>query len=196
LGIAELRTAIVQQAEERVAAMRRDADEQSARLREETLAEVARRDAARLERERAALSRETDAQLARFRQAARGRVLEARASLLDRVFAAARRSLRDDPACSLTSAELSSRLERALAQLPAGAATIACSPCTASAALALLADRADVSVEVDSELSPGFRAIGADARLVIDASASALLEQQRDELAIEVLRRLHEGDAA
>ena len=54
-------------------------------------------------------------------------------------------------------------------------------------------ERAGLKVEVDPSLSQGFRALGAEGRLMIDATAAALLDRDRSRLSIEVLNRLSEG---
>lgn len=193
MGIAELRATVEARAREQIDAVRAEAEQRAVRLLAEARAEVERRRGARVEQERRSLLREQVARLDEVRRGARGRVLRSREALLERVFAAARRAVDGEPSLLPEASEVATRVERALAALPAGPCHFVCSPPCAEAVEAALAGREDATIEIDPESSPGFLARGAEGRLEVDARWDALLEQRRAELAIEVLRRVAEA---
>jgi vacuolar-type H+-ATPase subunit E/Vma4 len=192
VGIEELKDVVAARGRDRVAALRRDAEAEAARLREEAESEIGRETARRLDEEKATLEREAGVRIAEARGAARRRVLMARQDLLERIFAAARRSAEGEPIDEASFEMWTSRIRRALAQLPAGPATLVCSARLEKAGEEAF-ERAGLKVEVDPSLSQGFRALGAEGRLMIDATVSALLDRDRSRLSIEVLNRLSEG---
>jgi vacuolar-type H+-ATPase subunit E/Vma4 len=194
LGLADLRASVEQRARDEIAALQREATERAEHLLAEARAERARRREARLEDERRALRRELAGRRSEARRAARARVLRSREACLDAVFARARSAVEADPALLPEAGEIAARVEAALAALPPGPAVFTCSPGVAEAVEAALRDRDDARVEVAPDASPGFLARGAEGRLEVDARWEALLEQRREELAIELLHRLAEGE--
>jgi len=138
--------------------------------------------------------------LASARLDGRRRVLEARDVLLDRLFARARELLAEAIQQPAARRRLAERASEALEFIPAGAATIQCSPGVAPILEAELRDLLErepqgVRVETDPELPPGFRVVGAGGSLTVDATLEKLLELDRPILAIEVLRRLEREQA-
>lgn len=129
----------------------------------------------------------------------RRRALVARDLLLDRVFARGRALLAEAIQSPAARRCLAQRAGEALAFVPAGGATIQCSPGVAPLLEAELGDRLaegphGVRVETQPDLPPGFRILGAGGSLTVEAILETLLELDRPRLAIEVLRQL-EGES-
>jgi vacuolar-type H+-ATPase subunit E/Vma4 len=185
--MAELRNVVASRGRERVATLRRDAEAEASRLLEAAESEIGRETTRRLEAARASIERETGARIAAARASGRRRVLLAREVLLERVFAKALELAQEEPA-GAGAEGWTVQIEQAVAQLPPGPVTLFCSPRVAEA-IGNDLDRDGLRIEIDGSLC-GFRAVGAEGRVTIDASTSALLERDRPALAIEVLRQL------
>ena len=196
MGAEELRASLEQQGRARIAALRREAEAEAERLREQAAAAAARRRAERLGRAEVELRREARARIAVARLAARRVALESRAALLDRVFAQAKQELARALAAPAAGAWLVARVAEALAHLPPGEKRLIASSAVVPALASALEGREDVRVEPDPALDAGFRAVSGDGRVVVEATASSLIEQARAGLAADVLHQLVSGSEA
>jgi vacuolar-type H+-ATPase subunit E/Vma4 len=186
-----LRASIESEGRARVIAILRDAEEEAARLRDEALSLASQRHGKELRNQEVELRRAANVRIAAARAGTRTRVLEARADLLDRVFAMAEQALSAELEADSARDELVARAERALGFMPPNSPVVLiCSSSVAPVLETELGKRDGVRVECDPELPAGFRAVGADGAIVVDATLAKLLELDRAALAIEILRRV------
>jgi vacuolar-type H+-ATPase subunit E/Vma4 len=190
VGTDALRASIESEGRARVVAILRSAEEEAARLRDEASSLARKRRGDVLRDTEVKLRRAANLRIAAARAEARRHVLEARADLLDRVFAMAEQALAAESQAHSASGELVARAERALAFMPPDVAVVlTCSSGVAPVLESALADRDGIRIECDPDFPTGFRAVGADGAVDVDATLVRLLELDRSTLAIEILRQ-------
>jgi vacuolar-type H+-ATPase subunit E/Vma4 len=179
----------------RTEAIRSEADAKLARIRADADDARVRTLSSALRDAEAALRLELGEQLAEARSQAQQRVLVARQTLLDRIFDEVLGHLAealDDPAAHAT---LVTRAESALRHMPAGPVEIRSPDAVASVLGQALSGREDLRIEIDEDVAPGFRVIGANGALEVDATLETLLEIHRPALSIDVLQHM-DGEPA
>jgi vacuolar-type H+-ATPase subunit E/Vma4 len=109
--------------------------------------------------------------------------LGARQRVVERVVAAARALLAD----AATDEWLANDLERVLAYVPPGKATIRCAPRAAAKVKRLVSERGDITVEGTAGITAGVLVETADHRLLVDGTLDSRLERMRAALAIDIV---------
>jgi vacuolar-type H+-ATPase subunit E/Vma4 len=179
----------------RTAAIRSEADAELARIRADADDARARTLSDALGDAEIVLRLELGGQLAEARVQAQQRVLLARQALLDRIFDEARAHLAEALNDPDSQAALVSRAESALRHMPEGPVEIRCPDAVASVLGQALSGREGLRIEIDEEVAPGFRVIGANGALEVDATLETLLEIHRPALSIDVLQQM-DGEPA
>jgi vacuolar-type H+-ATPase subunit E/Vma4 len=191
MSIDALRAAVEADGRARVSAILETAQERADQILAEAQSRgTGRQDEALREAERR-LRPEENRRVAALRRDARKRALEARDALLDRVFEAAVEALPEALEEPEARSRLAARAIQALGYMPAGSVVVTGSSAVAPILETALKDRDAVRVGCDPELDVGFRAVGGDGSLVVDATFAKQLELDRPVLAIEVLRQLN-----
>jgi vacuolar-type H+-ATPase subunit E/Vma4 len=193
--VTELLAALERNAAAEAAQVRAAARERATALIARAAAEVDRRRAIALER----LEREGHARVAREAATAervlRERSLAARALVLERVFAEAATRLAR-AGIDLWQPAVPGLVADTLRFLEDRPALLRCPPdADRSVRHAVGTDRAEVTVEPSGSSGPGVRGESRDGRVVVDNTLLGRLERMRDDLAVQLARRL-EPEAA
>jgi vacuolar-type H+-ATPase subunit E/Vma4 len=190
MGVEELRVALQERGQMRVAEILAEAEAGARRLREAARQEAARRRNEQLRRAEEQLREEARGRVAAARREARRRVLVAREAFLERLFERLAGELARTLGEPVGQAWIADRAREALAFLPEGPLRFMASPSVTPCLADALAGHDRVRIETDPELPAGFVASDPDGRLSVDATLPRWIEHERSQLAIEALRRL------
>jgi len=195
MGVDELRAAVEEESEARVASLLADARAAARLLLEAAESARSSRRQKVLHEEAIEIRRKASARVAAARSEAQQRVLATRQNLLDRVFDLASdrlSNLLDEPSARQRMVEL---VEQSLRYMPQGPIVVECSTDLSELLCEVLSGRHGLDVECVADMPSGFRTKSGDGALVVDATLTKLLELARPALAIGVLRQVEHGKA-
>jgi vacuolar-type H+-ATPase subunit E/Vma4 len=193
MGLADLISRLEREAQGRVDAIRREADDDVRAIEAETERAVAEVTAGRLERGRVERQPADQRALAQARQQARARELEARYAEIARILARSRTLIPDVARSELYAAALPRHVDEALSFLDGLRPRVRCHTGFAPIVQTTIRSHPGASLLTDDRLGPGIVAEAADGSVSVDNTLAARLDRARLRLTIELGRKLDDG---
>ncbi len=187
MALVDLISRLEQDAEARVQAIHREADEAVRALEAQAHRAATEESARRVGQRQAALEATLQRERSEARQRTRAEVLSARRALFERVLARAAALTPEVAASPAYLAVLPAHAEEALAYLEGLRPVLRCTPETAAHLAPLVHARADVTLAPADGLPPGVVAEAADGSVRVDNTLPARLRRLEARLIVELL---------
>lgn len=198
MALQDLIARLQQDADSRVQAIRRKADEEVRAVEAAEARAAAEESGRHLAKRREALKASLRLELARARGQARAEELEARRRLFERVMKRAEALIPEVAASPQYRAALPGHLTEALSYLESLRPLVRCPPALVPLLEPALSSRDDVKLVPDEAAAWGFFAEAADGSVAVDSTLKARLRRLEARLAVELLSALptsHGGGA-
>lgn len=194
MALEDLIARLEHEAQSRVQAIQREADDEVRRIGAATEQAVSEATARRLERGHAGRRIDQQRALAEARRQARARELGARRAQLVRVFARARALVSEVAESPAYATAIPTHLVEALSFLERVPARVRCHPAHIPLLTAVMTAHAEATLVADDSVAAGLVAEAVDGSVVVDNTLAARLARIERRAAIELSRRL--GHAA